>query len=82
MIDRRAFLRAGAAGVALAAGPPTVVRAQAASVTFASTTGATGLMTQTIRRLDLERKYDLFHIVRIRGDKTRCPRERLGKGVK
>jgi ABC-type nitrate/sulfonate/bicarbonate transport system substrate-binding protein len=56
-MNRRTFLRAGASTIALA-GVARHAHAQNA-VTFASTTGATGLMTQAIRRLDLERKYDL-----------------------
>ena len=58
-MHRRAFLRTSAAGAALALGSPTFARAQAPTVVFASTTGATGLMTQAIKRLDLEKKYDV-----------------------
>ena len=58
MIGRRAFLRASAAGAALAAAPR-IGHAQPPTVTFGSTTGATGLMTQAIRRLELEKKYDV-----------------------
>jgi ABC-type nitrate/sulfonate/bicarbonate transport system substrate-binding protein len=58
-VNRRAFLRTSAATAALAAASPRIGRAQPASLTFGSTTGAVGLVTQAIRRLDLERKYDL-----------------------
>ena len=65
MISRRAFLRAGAAGATLTLARPHGAGAQAAPVAFASTTGATGLVTQAIKRLDLERKYDLKLDVKI-----------------
>jgi ABC-type nitrate/sulfonate/bicarbonate transport system substrate-binding protein len=57
-MNRRAWLRTGAAAAALALAPR-AARAQGTSVSFGSTTGAVGLVTQAIRRLELERKYDL-----------------------
>ena len=51
---RRDFL-AGAAALAL----PRVAAAQPATLTFASSTATVGLVTQIVRRLDLEKKYDL-----------------------
>ena len=59
MIGRRAFLRTAGAGLGLVAVSPRIGRAQPAALTFGSTTGAVGLVTQAIKRLDLERKYDL-----------------------
>jgi len=56
---RRAFLRTAAAGLGLVAVSPRIGRAQPAALTFGSTTGAVGLVTQAIKRLDLERKYDV-----------------------
>ena len=58
-MNRRAFLRTGAATAALAVARPRVGLGQPAPLSFGSTTGAVGLVTQVIRRLDLERKYDL-----------------------
>ena len=57
-MNRRAVLRSGAAVAAILA-IPRGVRAQPATISFGSTTGAVGLVTQVIKRLDLERKYDL-----------------------
>jgi len=56
---RRAFLRTAGAGLGLVAVSPRIGRAQPAALTFGSTTGAVGLVTQAIKRLDLERKYDV-----------------------
>jgi ABC-type nitrate/sulfonate/bicarbonate transport system substrate-binding protein len=58
-VNRRAFVRTGGATAALALACPGFGRAQPATLTFGSTTGAVGLVTQVVRRLDLERKYDL-----------------------
>ena len=52
---RRAFLAGGAATLAL----PRVGAAQTATLSFASSTATVGLVTQIVRRLDLEKKYDL-----------------------
>ena len=57
-MNRRAFLRSGAAGVTVALAPA-VARAQGVSISFASSTGAVGLVTQVVRRLELEKKYDV-----------------------
>lgn len=59
MTGRRAFLRTAGAGLGLVAVSPRIGRAQPAALTFGSTTGAVGLVTQAIKRLDLERKYDV-----------------------
>ena len=53
---RRAFL-AGVAAATLAR--PAASRAQASPLVFASSTATVGLVTQVVRRLDLEKKYDL-----------------------
>jgi len=57
-MNRRTFLRAGAGATALALAPRKA-RADIAPISFASTTGAVGLVTQVVRRLELEKKYDL-----------------------
>ena len=57
-MNRRAFLRTSSAGATLALAPA-VVRAQGASLTFASSTATVGLVTQVVRRLELEKKYDV-----------------------
>jgi ABC-type nitrate/sulfonate/bicarbonate transport system substrate-binding protein len=59
-VNRRRFLAAAAAGAA-ALGTPGLRRAaaQPALVTFASTAGAAGLITQVARRLKLERQHDV-----------------------
>ena len=57
-MNRRAFLRSGAGATALVVAPRHA-RAEVTPISFASTTGAVGLVTQVVRRLDLERKYDL-----------------------
>ena len=57
-MNRRAFLRSGAAGVTVALAPA-VARAQGVSISCASSTGAVGLVTQVVRRLELEKKYDV-----------------------
>ena len=56
-MNRRAFLRSGAAGATLALAPA-LTRAQGV-ISFASSTGAVGLVTQAVRRLELEKKYDV-----------------------
>ncbi len=58
-MNRRAFLRAGSAAGVWALAQPAPARAQPASLSFASSTGAVGLTTQVVRRLDLEKKYDV-----------------------
>jgi ABC-type nitrate/sulfonate/bicarbonate transport system substrate-binding protein len=57
-VRRRAFFR-GAATTAGVLALPRVARAQPATIAFGSTTGAVGLVTQVIKRLDLERKHDV-----------------------
>ena len=59
MTSRREVLRAGAASAVVALAGPRTGGAQPAALSFASTTGAVGLVTQVIRRLDLEKKYDV-----------------------
>jgi ABC-type nitrate/sulfonate/bicarbonate transport system substrate-binding protein len=56
MISRRAFLVTATAALAR---PRRARAAEPASFSFASTSSALGLTTQVIRRLDLEKKYDL-----------------------
>ena len=56
-LNRRTFLRSGAGATVLALAPRHA-RADA-TIAFASTTGAVGLVTQVVRRLELERKYDV-----------------------
>lgn len=63
-MTRRAFLSTGAAAAAWASSPHRA-RADAATMAFASTTGAVGLVTQVVRRLELEKKYDLKLDVKI-----------------
>jgi ABC-type nitrate/sulfonate/bicarbonate transport system substrate-binding protein len=58
-VDRRAFLRAGAVSTALALAPPRRAAADVAPLTFASSTATVGLVTQVVRRLELEKKYDV-----------------------
>jgi ABC-type nitrate/sulfonate/bicarbonate transport system substrate-binding protein len=58
-VDRRAFLRGGAASAGLALARPGRARAESASLSFASSTATVGLVTQVARRLDLEKTYDL-----------------------
>jgi NitT/TauT family transport system substrate-binding protein len=57
-VKRRAFLRSAATTAGVLA-LPRGARAQPATIAFGSTTGAVGLVTQAIKRLELERKYDL-----------------------
>lgn len=54
-LRRRHFLAGAAATLAL----PRLASAQPPSLTFASSTATVGLVTQIVRRLDLEKKYDL-----------------------
>lgn len=56
---RRAFLARAAVAAAGALVLPRSVDAQAAPLSFASSTATVGLVTQVLRRLDLEKKYDL-----------------------
>ena len=63
-MNRRRFLRTSAAATALALSPHRA-RADAATIAFASTTGAVGLVTQVVRRLELEKKSDLKLDVKI-----------------
>jgi ABC-type nitrate/sulfonate/bicarbonate transport system substrate-binding protein len=58
---RRAFLAGASAALTL----PRLARAQPAALSFASSTAAVGLVTQIVRRLDLEKKYDLKLDVKI-----------------
>jgi len=53
---RRRELLAGAAATLVL---PRALAAQPATLTFASSTATVGLVTQIVRRLDLEKKYDL-----------------------
>ena len=57
-MNRRAFLRGGAGAAALALSTRQA-RAQGTPLSFASSTGSVGLVTQVVRRLDLEKKFDL-----------------------
>jgi ABC-type nitrate/sulfonate/bicarbonate transport system substrate-binding protein len=59
MMNRRGFLRTGLAATTLTVAMPRAGRAQPMSLAFGSTTGAVGLVTQVVRRLELERKYDV-----------------------
>jgi NitT/TauT family transport system substrate-binding protein len=63
-MNRRAFLRTTAAATPFALAPR-LARAQAPPITFASSTATVGLVTQVVRRLDLEKKYDLKLDVKI-----------------
>ena len=63
-MNRRAFLRTTAAATPFALAPR-LARAQTPSITFASSTATVGLVTQVVRRLDLEKKYDLKLDVKI-----------------
>jgi NitT/TauT family transport system substrate-binding protein len=54
-MNRRGFLAGAAATLAL----PRVAAAQPAALSFASSTATVGLVTQIVRRLDLEKKYEL-----------------------
>jgi sulfonate transport system substrate-binding protein len=61
-MNRRTFLRASATALAFS---PRRAHADAAALTFASSTATVGLVTQVARRLDLEKKYDLKLDVKI-----------------
>lgn len=58
-MHRRAFLHTAAVSTALALTRPARGQAQPATLSFASSTATVGLVTQVVRRLDLEKKYDL-----------------------
>jgi NitT/TauT family transport system substrate-binding protein len=58
-MDRRSFLRRAGAAATLAATAPRPAFAQPASISFASSNAAVGLVTQIVRRLNLDAKYDL-----------------------
>jgi NitT/TauT family transport system substrate-binding protein len=64
-MNRRSFLRSGGAGMALALTRPRHGAAQTPTLTFASSTATVGLVTQIVRRLELEKKYDLKLDVKI-----------------
>lgn len=58
-MDRRSFLRRAGAAATLAVAAPRPAFAQPASISFASSNATVGLVTQVVRRLQLEAKYDL-----------------------
>jgi ABC-type nitrate/sulfonate/bicarbonate transport system substrate-binding protein len=58
-VNRRAFLRRAAATATLAVTAPRAAFAQPTSISFASSNATVGLVTQIVRRLNLEAKYDL-----------------------
>jgi len=59
LMHRRVFLRGALGAAAGALGRPRALGAQPPVLTFATSTGAVGLITQVVRRLELEKRYDL-----------------------
>jgi NitT/TauT family transport system substrate-binding protein len=58
-VARRSFLALAAGAAASVVAPRPARAAEPPAISFASTTGAVGLTTQVIRRLDLDKKYDV-----------------------
>jgi len=58
-MHRRVFLSGALGAAAATLGGPRGLGAQPPALSFATSTGAVGLITQIVRRLDLEKKYDL-----------------------